>query len=296
MNPELLKLLAWVVEASKPNITVQNPVGFCYLPSHAEANANALGGADLLQVNPAKSADGSFAVRPTNAGLAMIAQHAQQPAPQALQTQPAADETEDDVEVEIETDVPLPEAKRAGFGRNAGPSLVDKYKFDQLPLGASFFVKQDPGAPADKPKHRTFASTVSSANKKLFPKNFAIREATNKDGEAGARVWRLPDLTGPRPTRKPREPAPAPAQSQAQPLGQPGIAPHPGVFAGQGFPAPPVAPTPAPAGGLLPGHPSLAAPFQGGFPPAGPSPAYQGPASDWSTAPALSGPLPPFTD
>ena len=213
MNSELLK---YVVEASKVNASEKYPLGYCYLEhGHTDA-ATALHAAGLIEANiNSRANDNSFPVRPTEAGVKLSMEKANNPAP--LQPQPKGP-----VMSAVETGIPIP-AKKA-FGRTSdGHDKVTSFGFDNWEVNQSVFIAQPPGQ--EVPIHRSFSSVVSQANKKLWPKNFVIRE-----WEGGARVWRVEDLKEARPTRSPRK-----VKQEAQPTTQPG-AQFPGGFAAPGHP------------------------------------------------------------
>ena len=236
MNTDLLK---FIVESSQANAGGNNPHGYCYVEAGHAAALHTLVSAGMVQANMTSPAqDGSIPVRPTDLGVATVAETPNHPAP--LQAAPPV--------VNIEVGIPVPEKK--AFGRQSdGNDKVTQYKFPDLQVNASFFIPQPAGD--DKPIHRTFSSIVSQANRKLFPRNFVIRE-----WEGGARVWRIEDLTEARPTR-PRKTKPA-EQAVAKPntgahfpggfaapgnadfgtaAGGPGFMPQPGAFGG-GFEPP----------------------------------------------------------
>lgn len=85
----------------------------------------------------------------------------------------------------IAANVPIPEAQR--FGKTA------VYPFDALQVGQSFFVAASEKRPNPA---KSVASTVNSANKRLAPRNFAVRRVDDGapwgfPGQHGAGVWRL---------------------------------------------------------------------------------------------------------
>lgn len=265
MDKELLK---WIADNSAPNKSPTHPHGYCFVPE--------IQGERLATLVPtyvevaAPAADKSVPAKLTDAGAAALAtpvQTAQQP----MHVMP----------VQIEDNVPLPPTQRFGRGPREGGSLVDKYPFASMEIGQSFFIPGTVGA--DKPMHRTFASVVSNANKKLYPRSFAIR-ADNSNGTAGARIWREADLTAPRPQRARKassQPEPQPQTGQQPTFGQPAFGE---VQAPAGFSS---APGAFPAPGAAPG----------GFPPPGgaaPSAAgFGGAVADaWGASPAFGAPLP----
>lgn len=233
------ELLKYILEQSKANIGPNHPHGFCYVP--AGTDVSELVNSELVQAQvTARAQDGSFPVRLTEAGVNR-ANAPKQPETHfpALQARPEAG-------VVIEHGIAIPDKKT--FGRTSnGDDNVTRWKFDDMEINASFFIPQD--KTKDVAIHRTFSSVVSQANKKLWPKNFVIRE-----WEGGARVWRIENLTEQRPTR-PRKVATKP-----QPVTAAATGPQfPGGFAAPGnteFGGAPFAPSPQ----AFPGFPD-----QGGF-------------------------------
>ncbi len=232
------ELLNYIVEASKVQITAQHPHGWCYV--QAGTDVNDLVSNDLVQANlTARAADGSFPVRPTEAGVKMANSpvEALQPATQLvpLQARP------DPANIKIEMGIPVPE--KQAFGRTStGDDNVTKWKFDAMQVNESFFLPQPPNTEA--PIHRSFSSIVSQANKKLWPKNFVIRA-----WDGGARVWRVENLKEKRPTRKPKENKPQPVTAAATGPQFPGGFAAPGNSEFGGAPQMPFAPGPQPFGG-----------------------------------------------
>lgn len=257
MNTDLLK---FIVESSKANIGGNNPHGFCYVEGGHAAALHELVSGGVVQANmAAPAADGSIPVRPTEAGVKLVADTPNHPAP--LLPAPVA--------VNIEMGIPVPDRKT--FGRQSdGNDKVTQYKFAEMQVNASFFIPQPVNA--DKPIHRTFSAIVSQANKKLFPRNFVIRE-----WEGGARVWRLEDLTEARPTR-PRKAKPA-EQAAAQP--------NTGAQFPGGFPAPG-----NPGFGATQGGPFM--PQPGAFDAGGFAPPAEAPGTDWGQGPGFDPGLPQF--
>lgn len=76
--------------------------------------------------------------------------------------------------------VPIPAARRGGRGQNA-------YGFEVMEVGQSFFIPASEDNP--NPSKRV-ASTVSSASKRLDPKEFIVRSVEEEGRGKGARVWR----------------------------------------------------------------------------------------------------------
>lgn len=268
-------LLAYIVEASKPNANAQNPLGYCYLEAGHQDTATELHNEELIQaLVTSRQPDGSFPVRPTQAALTWAATRssAQQP------TQPVKQRAAAPSAMPIETGIPIPEKK--AFGRSSdGSDKVTQFGFANMAVNASFFLPQPAGA--DQPIHRTFSSTVSQANKKLHPMNFVIREWKQPDGQVGARVWRTEDRSGDRPTR-----------TRAKRTGGPVSRPQETPQEGQGWPLPQSGAVTGPASGQG---------FSGAFPaPASPgfgAPGFAAPAGDggspWGSMPAAP-PLPDF--
>lgn len=87
---------------------------------------------------------------------------------------------------EIDTDVPKPEAARRGRGES-------RYPFERMEVGTSFHIP----ATAEKANPaRDYASSISSATKRLEPKRFSIRPVGDTDPRGvGARVFRDADYT-----------------------------------------------------------------------------------------------------
>lgn len=97
---------------------------------------------------------------------------------------------------ELETDVPLPEYRKAGGG--------SAYPVDKLEMGQALFVADVPAvaATATTPAvpavdaHKVLASVAATANRKYkdaTPRRFfSVRgKQTNKAGKTGARIWRV---------------------------------------------------------------------------------------------------------
>lgn len=288
MNPIFLHMIVTQAAANK---SPQHPHGYCFVPASHHEQLPALEAEGLVEVGRAHAAaDGSLPVRPTDAGVKLDAEHGKEPhtpfAPQKHTEQQQVTHSA----IELEDNVPLPESKRFGRAASTGGTQLDKYPFATMAVGQSFFVPQDNPPQRDedgkeKPKHRTFSTVVSNANKKYAPRNFRVVES-EKNGVMGARVHRTEDLTGPRPTRT-RKKAAAEPHMPAAPGAPAGTAPIAGVDQwpqqGQGFPAPQTG-----MGGGAPAFPAPAGPLPvqqaGGFP------APQ--AGDWGGAPAASADLP----
>lgn len=95
------------------------------------------------------------------------------------QTQPAT--KSDPSKFVFDDDVPIPEPRRGGRGSNT-------YGFEHMNVGQSFHI----AATTDNPNPaKRVASTVSSATKRMAPKEFMVRsvDETDKKGK-GARVFR----------------------------------------------------------------------------------------------------------
>lgn len=76
--------------------------------------------------------------------------------------------------------IPVPAARRGGRSQNA-------YGFEVMEVGQSFFIPATDDNP--NPSKRV-ASTVSSASKRLDPKEFIVRSVEEDGRGKGARVWR----------------------------------------------------------------------------------------------------------
>ena len=256
-----LDLLKHIVETSKANANERYPDGYTYLEDKHTPIASQLHNSGHIEANfNSRDAQGNFPVRPTPLGVQALTHATQTTAqPQPLKTAPTS--------LKVETGIPVPEKK--AFGRTStGDDKVTQFGFDNWEVNQSVFLPQPEGQ--ENPIHRTFSSVVSQANKKLHPKNFIIRE-----WPGGARIWRVEDMKGPRPTRARTVKAPV-AQAQAQP--QPGFAPQGGFAAPQGFAqAPQPFNTPGPFG----------AEPQGFVPPTGPGP-------DWQSGAGFGEGLPDF--
>jgi hypothetical protein len=282
MSHARLPLLQWLVTSSAANVSAQYPHGFCYVPGAQLVGVNELATDALVTAYPGQQQpDGSFPVMPTVAGVEMAKGNPvrnEGPVVAAVASAaPAAVANTGVPVVKLEDGIPMPAAARRGF-QATGTSKVDQYPFATMNIGQTFHLP--PSGDPDKAKatHRTFSSVVSQANKKFYPKNFSVREVGADDPMGpGARVWRLEDMIGERPTRArkakpeaapaaPAAPAstgwPAPGQEQGQGAGFAA----PGAFAPPGGFAPPA----APAGGFGgPGFDPNAAPAV--FAPTGPS-------------------------
>ena len=258
-----LELLKWIVDSSKANANEKYPDGYTYLTPEHENAALELHSSGHIEANVRSRDDkGNFPVRPTAQGVAALTQSAQttahHPVAQAVALKPQP--------MQVEDNIPVPEKK--AFGRvSGGDDKVSQFGFDKWQVNQSVFLPQP--TDTDKPIHRTFSSVVSQANRKLFPKNFVIRE-----WEGGARIWRIEDMTGPRPTRA-RTVKPA-----AQPVTQPGPA-FPGGFAAPGHPQFGATEAPAPFNAPGPGFSGFAAPAGG-------------PGPDWQSGSGFNTDLPDF--
>lgn len=103
---------------------------------------------------------------------------------------------------------PLAPAKASDFVIEDGHKLPERlrggdkgtrrYPFADLAVGQSFFVA--PTASNPKPWN-SMSPMASRAGRELYPINFTARRATH-NGQDGCRVWRVEDLTSPKPTRK----------------------------------------------------------------------------------------------
>lgn len=275
MDPLLRSTLDFVVSNSEANKSPQNPFGYCYAPATAEAQLRALEQNKLIECGWANRnpTDGSIPVRPTQAGVTADGEVSSvDTAPEPASTLAALAS-----HVVVEDNVPIPAAARFGRVRSGEP-LVAKFPFATLQVGQSFFIPGTPGS--DKPVHRSFASVVSQANKKYYPKNFQIRP-DKSGGIEGARIWRTEDLDGPRPVRarKGKEAAPAP---QAGMVAGAAPAPGPASFPASGAPGF-AAPGAAFGASVAPaGFPPVAAPFPGAAPAGG----------GWANAPQFDEALP----
>lgn len=294
-----IELLKWIVASSATQISTQYPLGYTQCPVAQLTGAQELHNEGNIVAYPNNGNAEGFPVVPTAQGVEAAkapAPLANVPQPGAAQAQPQPAATAQPFNIKVEDNIPMPAAAQRGFPAREGGNAVDRYGFDGLAIGQSFHLPPSNDPDKKKATHRVFSSTVSQANTKLYPKAFAVREVGADDPAGpGARVWRVADMTGPRPTRKPRktaEAAPAaapqggyPAPGQTVPQGWPA----PGQAAGQGggFPAPGAFPAPggfvpagAPSqgtggGGQLPGF-GGPAPFPennppSGFAPGGPS-------------------------
>ncbi len=243
------ELLRHIVSTSLTKVSDQYPHGYMMLMKEQHAGALELHEGKLIIAYPGNvNTDGSMPVVPTEAGVKWVADNQGSTVPTAANA-PVPPLSTNDFQVRIDDDVPMPEGGKRGFPRQSGGSAVDRYGFGTMEINQSFHVP--PSGDPNKIIYRTFSSVVSQANDKLYPKHFAIREAkvgVDPQG-AGARVWRVADLVGPKPERTPRK--------KKTPIQAPPAA------TGGGFPAP--APGAAPAG-------------FGGF--GGPAPGFGGPAPD----------------
>lgn len=301
MDPTL-QALCIIVERSAKQITQSNPNGYCYMEPSYENHIGNLSNAGMIEAQlsaASRGADNSIPVRPTDRGVEIAHNVAKQsmaqqgPAfMQAPATRPLAfgEQTTQQrgpqhpapqapSQLTIEADIPIPEKK--AFGRTtAGNNKVTQYGFANMPINASFFVPQPPGD--EKQIHRTFSSVVSQANKALHPMNFVIRYWKQPDGTEGARVWRVEDMTGPRPVRAPKPAAPGFPQHMAPPPPLPGFLQGPSP--GQPFGATAGAPS-FPGGFAAPGNPSFGN---------GPSFATEASEGNWGGVPNFGSP--PLSD
>jgi hypothetical protein len=78
--------------------------------------------------------------------------------------------------------IPMPAPRRGGRGQNA-------YGFEHMTVGQSLFI---PATGDDPNPSKRIASTVSSASKRLAPKQFMVRlvDETTEGRGKGARIWR----------------------------------------------------------------------------------------------------------
>ena len=279
--------LAELIAACKVNATAENPLGWTYaVPARAddifalvqggmvEAGAPSPYGIPLRLTQAALKWEAEAATQPhrTPSPAPVFVPPPTQPAPAqpapAVVTPPPASAISPALNagpVQFDDNVPPPEPRNRGFMRAEGGTLIERWGFDQMVPGQSFFVGQEHSSNPERPVHQTFSSTVSAANKKLFPKHFVIQgvDETAAGRGKGARVWRIADATGPAPTRQrgKASPAPNPASgAQTQGLSAPvavagGFASPPGSFPSLS-PAPTPAPAPAepaqPASGFTP--------------------------------------------
>lgn len=268
MSPELLSK---IIAASAATAVANPPYGYCFQPEDVMAQLHDLKVGGMIDMGTA--GENGIPVRPTQAAIAWNAEAAAQAHHVAQQPAPApemqtASQVPQHAHVTIEDGVPMPDAKRAGFGPREGGTMIDHYGFATLRVSQSFFVPQSVSTDPTKPVHRTFSSVVSQANKKLYPRDFAIREVdeTAQGRGKGARIWRLPDLTGPRPTR-PRKAKPDAAST----------------------PAPGPSPAFLPMGTAVVPHSAPPAPFT-------PPPGSFSPPGWTAPQPGTPGPLPTFAD
>lgn len=282
MNPKLIEEL--IVESRKAAQSGY-PNGYCYRPEVEAAALKLIADAGMITMQ-AGTAHGVF-VQPTDAAVKWLADanaqphHTPAPAPAQPAAQPVAQSAAPQPGgVKIDDNIPMPATvTRNRFTAAEGGSLVDRWGFDRMIVGQSFFVAQAHSIRPDMPVHRSFSSVVSNANKKLYPKRFVIKQVdeTATGNGVGARVWRVEDLTGPPPSRVSRKhataPAPAPqgfaapsdvAPAPAQGWQTPAPA-YPAPPAPSAFPAPGGAPQPAPAPGYQIVHLADFAPPPGGF-------------------------------
>lgn len=273
-------LLAHIVSASVVNVGPQHPHGYMYIVEAQLPGVQELVQEGNVTAFPQNVQNGQFPVIPTGQGVqeAKLGEQQQQaPAfPPAAGAAPAVGQSAGHTGVVIEDNVPMPASAPRGFARSAEGSAVDRFRFADMKVGQSFHLP--PSTDPEKPIHRTFSSTVSQANAKLFPARFRVVAVDQTDPRGhGARVYREPDHVGERPTRAPRKrknAAGATAEQQGYPAptqgqGQGGGFPTSGGFpAPAGFPAPQAAPQ-APGGfdqgGGFPGFPAPAG-GPGGFP------------------------------
>jgi hypothetical protein len=163
--------------------TNTGPQGFTYM---AAFDYQPLVDAGYVEVNTAiVDAQGNHAVRATETGKfavanAMTAPSDSPPVETVQEVQKMAKPV-----FEIDTDVSIPSIQR-----RSGDTI---YPFAQLEIGQSFHI---PATESDPEPWKTKGSAVSSATKRMQPKQFAIRHvgADDKRGE-GARVWRKADMT-----------------------------------------------------------------------------------------------------
>lgn len=250
MATERLELLKFIVSNAVALISPPNyPFGYMYCPAVQATGAKVLHDEGMIVAYPANAQpDGSFPVVPTEKGVneskapsALANVGGAQPAPFVQAGQAATSATSSIPTVIIEDGIPIPDRKAFGRGEG-GPSKVDQYGFANMKIGQNFHLPAS-GDP-EKPTHRAFSSVVSQANKKLHPMNFVVREVGADDprGE-GARVFRVDDMQGERPTRtrKPKEAPPVQQQGGFQGQGQAfapqaGFDPNSGGFGFQGQP------------------------------------------------------------
>lgn len=152
-----------------------------YLQSDAY---NPLVAAGLVEVNPQMAdSNGAYAARLTQAGIDYVAAGVNQTADaDAVSADPAAGK----IVFELDDDVQLPTAVKRGRSES-------RYPFETMNVGQSFHI---PATAEKENPAREYASSISSASRRLEPKRFVIRavDASDKRG-AGARVFRLPDYT-----------------------------------------------------------------------------------------------------
>lgn len=172
LSPIAKNTLAKVVEATQAG-------GFVHLKPGA---AKPLETAGYIVGNPnLKDADGNVAYKATQTGVDQVSPAPQTtapmtaptPAPAPAPTAFANGEAESNkgkpLQVsEIKTGFVLPPIRR---GRSAGAS---RYKFDEMEVGASFFVPADDDRPNPA---KSLAGTVTSANKRFADdgKEFVVR-------------------------------------------------------------------------------------------------------------------------
>lgn len=153
------------------------PDSMPYLQADAYTELVAAG---LVEVNTQLAdANGAHASRLTPAGVEFMASTAGQPAAEAA---PAAVKPV----FELDDNVPLPATVRRGRSESI-------YPFETMGVNQSFHI----AATAEKENPaREYASTISSATRRLEPKRFVIRAVDASDPRGvGARVYRLPDYT-----------------------------------------------------------------------------------------------------
>lgn len=234
-------------------------VGFYEIKVNEQQDAQQLVADHYIEVNPQVLPSGNYAARTTELGsktaLANSAVKPSAAAPAGAVPHP----TPKPSSFVIETGVPMPPTTERKSRIGAAT-----YPFATMEIGASFHVPATP----DKPDMaKSFASTVSSASDRLYPKQFKALPRTAAEEPQhgpGVRIWRVVDATGPKPAKVPR----GPRKGHAAAAGGAGQATAGQAAATPAVPAwsPPTAPAAAPfeAAGAVPawGAPAGGVPYQ----------------------------------